>query len=275
MHKGQGNTTSKSEAMYIPGVKRQYDHGDTDKIFFMEEGSLTVYHVAFVEKFKYLGAIIHYSLDSEWDITNRINAAQGAMHRLQPMLKRIDIDMKTKGRIYNTLIINILLYGCECWTVTVKQFSRLRVFHARCLRTICRVNMLMTRHKHIPTTSLETKLQINNINYYYSTRLLRWAGHVARMPMTRIPRKLLTGWAQSPNTTTTVSSRKMTWGRTLNRSLSEAQLPLAFSEWSKQAQDKGAWRTTTKSGTYGPRPEEQPLLNDYNHTCAFFANDYT
>jgi hypothetical protein len=57
--------------------------------------------------------------------------------------------------------------------------------------------MLMTRHKHIPTKALEIKLGIHGVNYYYSTRTLRC--HVARMPMTQVPRMLLTGWALTHN----------------------------------------------------------------------------
>jgi hypothetical protein len=155
------------------------------------------------------------------------------------MLTRIDIDMDVKGKVYTTLILNILLYGSESWTLTRKEMQRLRVFHARCLRTICRVNMLMTRHKHIPTAALENKLGIHSVSYYYSTRLLRWAGHVARMPMTRMPRKLLTGWAIPPQPNQPVAnSTQMNWGRTLHRCLTLADLPTDFEEWCRLAQSR-------------------------------------
>ena len=268
MHKGQGSTASKTEAMFIPGHKRQYQHGDTSKIYFMEAyPNITVYHVTFVEKFKYLGSIIHHSLESEWDINNRINNANGAMQRLKPMMKRADIDMKVKGRIYITLVINILLYGSECWSMKETQMTRMRVFHARCLRTICRVNILMTRHKHIPTAALEAKLNINNINYYYSTRLLRWAGHIARMPMTRLPRKLLTGWAVSPQPQYPIRfCQKMSWGKSLQKVLYRADFPLNFEAWSALAQNKAAWRTAIKSSDYEPEQDQQPH-NLLQYTC--------
>jgi exonuclease III len=268
MHKGEGSKASKTEAMFIPGFKRHYHQGDTSNIFFLQTGDLKVYHVTFAEKFKYLGSIIHHSLESEWDITNRINAANGAMQRLKPMLQRIDIDMKVKGRIYSTLVLNILLYGSECWSMKEVQRRRLRVFHARCLRTICKVSMLMTRHKHIPTKALEIKLGIHGVNYYYSTRTLRWAGHIARMPMTRVPRMLLTGWALTPQPYELVAPRcrLMNWGKSLLNTLFMAGISKEFSEWSLLAQNKASWRTAIKYASYEPAPDQQPqALHDY--TC--------
>jgi hypothetical protein len=39
-------------------------------------------------------------------------------------------------RIYKTIILPVVLYGCETWSLTLMQGHRLRVFEKRVLRNI-------------------------------------------------------------------------------------------------------------------------------------------
>jgi hypothetical protein len=41
-----------------------------------------------------------------------------------------------KVKIYKTIILPIVLYGCETWSLTLKGEHRLRVFENRVLRRI-------------------------------------------------------------------------------------------------------------------------------------------
>jgi hypothetical protein len=81
--------------------------------------------------------------------------------------------------------------------------------------------------------------QTLNIQQSFNNRILRWAGHVARMPMTRAPRQLLTGWVahSRPN-----GCPEMTWGRTLKKALKCKGLPANFKEWRAIAEDRSEWR---------------------------------
>ena len=65
---------------------------------------------------------------------------------------------------------------------------------------MCRITIAHTIRHRITTKSLFEMLEIDPLDTYYNRRLLRWAGHVSRMPMSRVPRKLLTNWVAKPRT---------------------------------------------------------------------------
>ena len=59
------------------------------------------------------------------------------------------VSFAAKKAVYEALILSILLYGCECWCMTEVLQQRLRVFHAQCLRAMCRVTRKHTWEHHI------------------------------------------------------------------------------------------------------------------------------
>jgi hypothetical protein len=46
------------------------------------------------------------------------------------------LSKNTKIKIYRTIILPVVLYGCETWSVTLREEHRLRVFENRVLRRI-------------------------------------------------------------------------------------------------------------------------------------------
>jgi hypothetical protein len=79
--------------------------------------------------------------------------------------------------------------------------------------------MAHTIKYRIKPRSLFERLGVGYFDSYYSCRLLRWAGHVARMP-DRMSRKLLSGW-----------------GCTLKKALKSYDLPTDFGQWNALAAD--------------------------------------
>ena len=104
---------------------------------------------------------------------------------------------------------------------------------------LCRVTMAHTIRCRIRTTALLERLGLWPINEYYNNLILRWAGHVARMDMNRIPRMLITGWVANPRPQ---GCPYMTWGRTLKKALKSFKISTDFLEWSKLAQDRVTWK---------------------------------
>ena len=107
--------------------------------------------------------------------------------------------------------------------------------------------MRQVQRYRITTASLLKRLKISSFDEYYNCRLLRWAGHVARMPMTRTPRRLLTGWVDNPRP---LGAPQMTVGRTIKKALKKKGLPEHFqgsSGWLKRAQNRILWRKATQT----------------------------
>ena len=83
------------------------------------------------------------------------------------------------------------------------------------------------------------RLGVQSIEYYIRVRTLRWVGHEARRDKSRLPRRLPTAWVANSRP---IGGTEMAFGRSLERRLKHADLPIDFSEWSRLAQDRPKWR---------------------------------
>jgi hypothetical protein len=92
------------------------------------------------------------------------------------------LSRNIKIRIYKSIILPVVLYGCETWSLTLKEDHRLRVFDNRVLRRTF-------GSKRDEVTGDWRKLHNEELHNLYSSpsmlrviksRRMRWAGHVAR-----------------------------------------------------------------------------------------------
>ena len=77
-----------------------------------------------------------------------------------------------------------------------------------------------------------------DLDSHYHNRVLRWAGHAVRMPVSRAPRQLLAGWVAHARP---VGCPQMTWGRTLKKALRRNSLPTESKAWNTIANDRPRW----------------------------------
>jgi len=178
---------SKTEAMFFPGAGKAYSAEDTS--FIWVDGDKGI--ARFTKTFKYLGSLLVPSLSSAADVDKRLVAAGGAFGALRKcVFGNKDISYKVQGKVYRALVLSILLYGSECWTLKATDRLRLVRFHRRCVRTMCRVTLRTTFKGRIRTTSLLKRSGCQSMDYYIRVRCLRWVGHLVRMPRERLPRQL-------------------------------------------------------------------------------------
>ncbi len=184
---------SKTESMCFPPPRVDKSNADTSHFGIRNGDGSTVCIVDITNDFKYFGSIIDTSLISDADVDRKIKAATSAFGALKNVLSCLSVDLRVKGKIYTALVLRIIFYGSEAWCLQEDLFNRLCSFHNRRVRSMCRITMAHTIKHHITSNSLFERRGVYSFDIYCSRRLLRWAGHVPRMPMDRIPHKLLTG----------------------------------------------------------------------------------
>jgi hypothetical protein len=88
-----------------------------------------------------------------------------------------------KVKIYKTIILPFVLYGCETWSLTLREEHRLRVFENRVLRRIFgpKRDEITGEWRKLHNGELHNLYLSPDIIRQIKSRRMRWAGHVARM----------------------------------------------------------------------------------------------
>ena len=192
-----------------------------------------------MSQFTYLGSVITRNCRDTADVETRIKKAGNAFGALRKCLfASTQVSFAAKKMVYMGLILSILLYGSESWSLTENLYQQLRRFHARCVRTMCRVSLKHTREYRLSTSQLLLRLELPTIDSCITKRQLRWVGHVARMENNRLPRKFLSSWVRSKRPR---GCPQFTYGRGLKKSLRKANVDL--NTWQNKAMDKESWRS--------------------------------
>jgi hypothetical protein len=93
------------------------------------------------------------------------------------------LSKNIKIRICKTIILPVVLYGCETWSLTLREKHRLRVFENRVLRRIFGLKRDEvtggSRKRH--NEELHNLYSLPNIIRMIKSRRMRWAGNVAGM----------------------------------------------------------------------------------------------
>jgi hypothetical protein len=83
-----------------------------------------------------LGTTLTNQNDIHDEIKSRLNSGNVSYYSVQNLLSYRLISKNLKIKIYRTVILPVVLYGCETWSLTLREEQRLRVFENRELRRI-------------------------------------------------------------------------------------------------------------------------------------------
>jgi hypothetical protein len=156
----------------------------------------------------------------------------------QSLLFRL-LSKNVKVRIHKTRILPVVLYGCETWSLTVKEDHKLRVFDNRVLRRIF-------GPKRDRVTGGWGKLRNEELHNLYPSpsliriirsRRIRWEGYVARKGEKRNVYRLLVG---KPEGKGPLGRPRRRWMDIIKMDLLEIGLNVV--DWIGLAQNRYRWR---------------------------------
>ena len=89
-----------------------------------------------MEEFKYLGTNLTNQNSIQEAIKSRLKSGNAGRHLVQNLLSSSLLSKGIKIKIYRTIILPIVLYECETWSLTLREERRLRMSESRVLRRI-------------------------------------------------------------------------------------------------------------------------------------------
>jgi hypothetical protein len=146
-----------------------------------------------VEDFRFLGTAVTYRNSIQEEIKNRLKPGNSCYHSLQNLLSSSLLSKNIK--IYRTIVLHVVLYGCETWSLTLREGRRLRVFENGVLRKIFgpKRDEVTREGRKLPNEELNDLYFSPNIVRVIKSRRMRWEGHVARMGDRRDVYRVLVG----------------------------------------------------------------------------------
>ena len=92
--------------------------------------SMKISNISFewVEDFRYLGTNLTHQNSIQEEIRNRLKSGNACYHSVQNLSSSSLLSKNLKVKIHRTIILPLVLYGCETWMLTLREERRLRLY---------------------------------------------------------------------------------------------------------------------------------------------------
>ena len=185
-----------------------------------------------VEEFKYLGTTLTNQNSIPEEIKSRVRSGNACYQSVQNLLSSRLLSKNLKIKIYRTVILPVVLYGCEAWSLTLREERKLRLFENIVLRRIFgpRRDEVTGKWRRLHNEELNDLYSSPNILRVKKSRRMRWAEHVARMDEER---RVLVG---KPEGRRPLARPRRRWVDNVRMDLQE--VGCGYMDWIGLAQDR-------------------------------------
>jgi len=164
---------------------------------------------------------------------------QKLISKLQSVYKTAFVETALNMSRSSIIPLPVVLYGCETWSLTLREERRLSVFENRVLRRIFgpKRDEVTGKWRKLHTEELSDLYSLPNTVRVLKSRRMRWAGHVARMGEGRGVYRVLVG---KPEGKGPVGRPRRRWEDNIKMDLQE--LGEGCRDWMELAEDRDRWR---------------------------------
>lgn len=188
-----------------------------------------------VKEFVYLGSAITNNNNVSLEIKRRITLANRCYFGLSRQMNSRALSRRTKIALYKTLILPVLLYGAEAWTVSQTDAAALGVFERKILRKIFGPVCVGEDYRIRWNDELYELYNDVDVAKRMNVQRLRWLGHVVRMDEEAPARKVFDAVVGGQRRR---GRPRLRWKSQVTDALSS----LGVANWRRRAQSRGAWR---------------------------------
>ena len=227
-----------SKGMKVNRTKTEWMFCDFEGRGQLEEINVEGWIVGKVGQYKYLGSVVDEAGGVEKEIKTRIQAGWNKFREVSGVLCDKRISKRLRGRVYHRVVRPAMLYGSECWPVTMTQESMLGVTEMRMLKSMFGV----TRRDRCENYYIREEFHVHCVEQNMRENRLRWFGHVNRKGREEVVSRVR---AMELGGKRSRGRPKQTWDRVLKKDMELCCLR------PEMASDRNEWRMSIKMPTLG------------------------
>ena len=140
-----------------------------------------------VSDFIFLSSKVNANGDGRHKIKRCLHLGRKVITKLDSILKIRDITLPTKVCVVRAMVFQVVMYGCESWTVKEAEHQRIAAFKLRCWRRLWRVLWTARRSNRSILKEISPEYSLEELVLKLK---LRYFGHLMRK---------LTHWEKNPD----------------------------------------------------------------------------
>jgi len=191
------------------------------------------------EEFRYLGTSLTNQNSVQEVIKRTLKLGNACYYSVQNILSSSLLSKNIKIEKYLNIILPFVFYGCETWSLTLREERRLRVFGNRVLWRVfgSRRDAVTGEWRKLHNEELSDLYWSPNIFLGIKSRIMRWAGHVAHMGEGRSLYKFL---VVEPEGKTPLGRPRRRWE--FKNIMDLLEVGCGDMKWIELAHDRDRWR---------------------------------